>query len=236
MKDWYAIWTFVSTILALAVGWGFTQASAWLTLKEADRRVRRETLYFLLELYHQFIGLKNFDKASRLYTDPLLAHFGAGGDEAIRAELSGMNKLILRTAANPILLEKAAALKTGYHASLLKLAAVDPLNASLLRGLEGIIDSIDRTVRLMQNPQAEHGLAFTALDIYQSAKVRQYLEDKLLPNATELLASIIRDLAKETGDVTSQQINQVLAKRVKTDAQIEETVREMMNDLPAIIR
>lgn len=65
--------------------------------------------------------------------------------------------------------------------------------------------------------------------------MRQYLEDKLLPKATELLAGIIKNLAKETGDITSRQIEQVLVKRVKTDEQTEKIMREMMKDLPTII-
>lgn len=237
MKDWSAIWTFISTILALAVGWGFTQASAWLTNRQADQRVRKEVLYFLLELYHQLISLQNLDKAGRIWIDSLLDSFGVQADETNeneREQLAGLYRPILRSGATPLLLERMAEIQEGYQACLLKLATVDPLNASLLRGQAGVLSRIDRIITQMQTPG--HSFHLTEASPHQLTKLRQFLEDKLLAKTVPLLVGVIKELATAVGGSTNKKLIRTLDRRTKFDAETEKIYREMFTELPAILK
>jgi hypothetical protein len=233
MKDSSAIWTFISTIIALAVAWAFTQATAWLTSRQADQRVRKEVLYFLLELYYQLIALQNLDKAGRIWVDTLFSNFGEEADEQTRDQLAGLYRPMLRARATPMLLERLAELQEGYQACLLKLATVDPLNASLLRGQASVLSRVDRLISQMQSPEQEFHLAEATP--HQIAKLRQYFEDKLLAKTVPLLTDVIKELARTVGGSTNRKLVRTLSRRTTFDAETEKSYREMLTELPAIL-
>jgi hypothetical protein len=188
----------------------------------------------LLELHHQLGSIQQLDKASRIYIDALLGHFAAESSDQERAELAKIYKPVMRMTMNPLVVERLANIKEGYQACLLKLAAVDPLNAYLLRGQQEILSSIDRVLETFQNPEA-HGINFEAASPGQLMRLRPYFEEKLLPKATTILSSIIRELASTVGGATSQKLEQVLASRSKNEEELDKIMKELMEGLPAII-
>jgi hypothetical protein len=229
MKDWAPIWAFISTLLALAVGWGLTQATSWLSLRQADKRMRSEVLYFLLELHHQLTGLQRIGQAGYAIVASIGQAVGQEMPLDFADQFAELYAPIARKMVGPLFTDRLTDLRQGYQVCLLKLAAVDPLNASLLRGQDEVVSYLDRILVAMENPEAQ-GLTMEAATPEQLAKFRHHFEKKLLDHTIKLLLQVMQELAKDIGGKTQKGLAATLAKRAKSDADVRQEMTDLIQE------
>lgn len=228
MKDW----SVVGPLLGLLIGWGFNQATAWLATQQADKRVLKETLYYLLELHHQLSGVTRVEKSIEAFATCVQKRDPENyASEEARAKLMEQLRPPLRSMLAPMIGERLSNLKDGYSASLLKLASVDPVNAYRLRGSEEALKTVDAIMTALSR-EVESQLQVTlTTPIVQKQLVylRKQLEDKSLVDTGEKVLTVLLEIAEKIGGSTHKQLKAELARQKANLKSMEQDVDKMLD-------
>lgn len=231
MKDWTAI----LPLVGVAVGWLLNQATARRTERLADQRVIKEVLYFLLELHHQLaipIAIEAHLPAvvallrKKAPTKPPVEY-----ENAIDEVLAD----ILRDTFLPIVSQQLANLKESYITSLLKLSAVDPLNAYRLRGLEEILQLAPQMTDAMQTAGTAHLGEVTTPPTELLKFVRQQLEPAGIANSQEIVEEVMQQLASQLNRRTQRGLAEELAKSGPSEEDLVERLGGAMEQIWATL-
>jgi hypothetical protein len=228
MNDWSA----VLSLVGVAFGWGLTQASTLLATRQADKKVLKEVLYFLLELHRLLSALErmNTQLPSMLAT---LKRYASTPPPELQSDLDALIERFLRAGIAPIIGEQLAGLKDGYNASLLKLATVDPVNAYRLRGQDAIIQKVPQVLAALQTAAATHLDATTPLPPEVQAFFHQHLEARDIRETTALVREIAEQHAQQLGRRTKKQVDAVFAKHRQKELDLQTEFNDWMQQAAA---
>jgi hypothetical protein len=126
------------TLFGVALGSVLTQLSTWLGIRQADRRTGKEALYYLLELHRLLTTVDRLHRQLPVVITTI-RQYTAYTSPTSEAEVDQMLSTWLHGLAAPLIGRQLTALKGGYEASLLKLAALDPVGAYRLRGMDELL-------------------------------------------------------------------------------------------------
>lgn len=231
MKEWTAI----LPLVGVGIGWLLNQATARRTERLADQRVIKEVLYFLLELRHQLaipIAVEaHLPAVVALLRKTAPVKPPVEYEDAIDEMLSNL----LRDTFLPIVSQQLASLKESYTTSLLKLSAVDPLNAYRLRGLEEILQLAPQMTDAMQAAETAH-LGETTTPPSKLLKfVRQQLEPTGIANSQEIVEDVMQQLASQLNRRTQRGLAAELAKSGPSEEDLAERLDENIQQIWATL-
>jgi hypothetical protein len=189
-------WDALGPLVGLAVGWGFTQASTVLATRQADKKVLKETVYFLLEVYDHLSKFERMEKAVPLYMATLREHLSHDPPPpSVEQMLHQMLQAQISDAVGKGLTE----LRGAYNACLLKLSSVDPINAHRLSGLENVITQVGN---LMDSSMK--GMPDVLATDPRSALLRELLKPTIESEAVKNTLSSIQEILLETAEKISR--------------------------------
>lgn len=243
MKNEVNYWLATIPISVAALVWILNQLSTLVNLRLADRRVLRETIYFLLELRHLLrvaLKLRNPNKFSTLFFTSLEQRVpGLTFSDAERAPFDAMIAQILpKMEAQMVAM---SGLRDGYAAAILKLSSVDPLNAYRLRGKDSLLSFVNDL-----NEQATDVLTQQASTLndpgrqqrmQRTAQLIQPKSNALLINAgIKEVEEILRDIARKVGWNEQRQLKRLLVEdEAASDAAVQQALEEGVNGLVEVI-
>lgn len=134
------IWTTILPLIGVVIGWGLSQLTSYFSTIAADRKILKEALYFLLELYGQLTFLKNIEDAVDSYFKVLSNSI----PDIIpnQKEFEKIQPLIMKHVINfnnPRIETELQELTANFDNCLIKLSSVDPVNAYRLKGKNKIV-------------------------------------------------------------------------------------------------
>jgi hypothetical protein len=140
MKD---ILIAVLSLIGVALGWGFTQYSSHLASTQSDKKVLKETLYFLLNIYHYASAVSVMEGIGDTFITSLKSsipdiEFKSKEEDEI---LYGIRKALIEY-NYPMIKNELEGLTLKYENCILRLSSVDPVNAFILQGKTNIISDI----------------------------------------------------------------------------------------------
>jgi hypothetical protein len=243
MKESVNYWLATIPLSVAALAWALNQFSAVLTSWLADRRILKETLYFLLELRHSFkvvLALRDPAKYTQMYADALQRRLpGIVLDSTDQAQLTDAIGQVLRGIEVRMIAESG--LQEGYAAALLKLSSVDPINAYRLRGKDSLLsfvgelnehtqEVIGQQAHLRANPERQQRML-------QTAKLVQPHTDTLLIKAgLEEIEQVLIEIAQKIGWRIRRELRELLTEAdPSTEAHIQQAMEEGVNKLVEVI-
>lgn len=144
------------TLLGVGLGAALTQVATWVNMRQADKRNIKEALYSLLEFDYALTGLVRLNASLPLMVRLLKKQFPIAIPPQIEVELDKLLTSLLRDTFTPIFSQPLTELRESYHASLLKLAPIDPIGAYRLRGQADVMQRLPTMVQAMQAAGAKH--------------------------------------------------------------------------------
>jgi hypothetical protein len=234
MKEPVNYWLATIPLAVAALAWILNQFSAAFTLRLADRRILRETLYFLLELRHllkSVLKMRNPAPYTQMFAEALQQRLpGITLDTADRSQYTGAIQQVLQGMEMRMLAESG--LQEGYAAALLKLASVDPISAYRLRGKDVLLSAVGELNKHTQEVlgQQEHLQADVDRQqrTLQTAKLMQPHTDTMLINTgLKEIEQVLADIAKKIGWRERRELQYILT---KAEPAVDEVIRLAMVD------
>jgi hypothetical protein len=241
MKEEVNYWLATIPISVAALAWALNQFSTVLTLRLADRRILRETIYFLLELRHLF-------RAATQLRDP--AKYASIYFEALQHRLPGITfttteraqfteviaQLLHKMEAN---LANDTSPPEGYAAALLKLASVDPLNAYRLRGkdsLLSLVGDLGENTREVLAQQENLRVDADPMRIHRmhqvTKRVQPHTDALLIKAALVEIEDVLADIARKVGWREHRKLQELLLESdTANDIAIQKAMREGVDKL-----
>lgn len=143
MEGWSA---FLFTLGGLCMGWALTQATEWLRRKDEYRRTYKEVLSYLLDLYHLLQVLRSDVKpALGKMASAMAAKRGEQlPNDEVEARASDYPFEQLQQRMESLIGPRLIELKSGYGATVQKLASIDPVLAYSLRNQDDFLSILDQ--------------------------------------------------------------------------------------------
>lgn len=226
-------------LVGVAFGWGLTQVTNFLNIYLSDRRILKETLYFLLELYQQISTVKSIDDASESYLrtlDKSIPNFTSNEIEYKQA-LQVIRKM-MTDFHNPRIETELQELNENYDNCLLKLASVDPISAYRLKGRNKIVSYLNQwndyaTETILSNPLVNAD----PKAIQFSEILKPQIEIRLIDESLTDLKEIIKTLVKKIGGKAKKDFDKLIVfSESETKIEIDERMKKYVNEvmIPAI--
>jgi hypothetical protein len=225
------------TLLGTLLGGGLTHLQAWRSSRQADKRILRECLYPLLEVYALLMQAGQL----RAYCQELVSHLKQEFPDAFSAStaetedeklLEFMSQLLL-----PRLTQEMQQVKESFDASLCKLASVDPISAHRLQGKESVISTLrDYTASLTEKivevaePEEQVSVATTLPVLYT------FLEQAMVVQAVERVAEILLRIAKRIDAQTLQETKQVMNRKQAKTAENKQDIQNFIRQFTPMLR
>lgn len=230
---------FIITVLSVTLGWLFTQLTNYINVYKSDRRIQKETLYFLLELYHHISKLRKIDLAAKSYADIIKIE----APDLVQDEKEFENaiwflKSIIKKFQHPKIDQELADLDENYNSALIKLASVDPINAYRLRGKNQIIRHLNDWTQIIQrtaNSNNSENEDDSFLEFVNEITLE--LEIQLVNETLEDLKEIAFEISKKIDRNThNETINLSIFSNEKSEIKIDERVEYYVKEtlIPAM--
>ncbi|RPD43749.1 hypothetical protein DNI29_23095 [Hymenobacter sediminis] len=227
MSTFTQILPVAGTLLGTLVGGALTHLLAWRNSQQADKRILRECLYPLLEVYALLMQAGQLRTFCRELLTELKEHFpDTFPASTVELEdeklLEFMSQLLL-----PRLTQEMQQVKESFDASLLKLASVDPISAHRLQGKESVISTVrdytaSLTEKIVEVAKPEEQIsAAAALPVLYT-----FLEQAMVVHAVKRVEEIVVRIAKRIDKQTLQEAQQVM---VRNQAKTTERKQEIQN-------
>jgi hypothetical protein len=215
------MYTLAGVVLGALLTALLTQASTWLGIRQADQRTKREAVYFLLELRRLLSVLARWNRLIPQFLSRvrgLIPELTPDLDAALDKQLEDW----LRAMPAPVIGPQLAALKAGYEAGLLKLAAIDPVGAYRLRGMDELLERLPQMLQTVHTTSAAQ-LGITLPDPAEMTEIatffRQHLEVDSIAEAFTLVHSVVEELVGELDRRTQQRWKEELAREFRQETQ-----------------
>lgn len=218
---------FIIAVVSLTLGWLFTQLTNYINIYKSDRRIQKETLYFLLELYHHISKLKKIDHAAKSYADIIKKE----EPELIQDEQELENAIWLlkseiKKFQYPKIDQELAELDKNYNDALIKLASVDPINAYKLRGKNQIIRYLSDWTQIIQRITNSNNSDYEDSSFLNFVnEITIELEIQLVNETLEDLREITFEISKKIDRNThNKTINLSIFSNEKSEIKIDEKI------------
>jgi hypothetical protein len=213
------------------VGWLFTQASAWLGTRQADQRTIKETLYSLLELQNLLNGLVQLNARLPFLVTLFRKQFPIAPPPEVEAAVDELIAKLLRDSFVPLISQQLSDLNESYHASLLKLAPLDPVSAYHLRGQADVMQKLPLLLQGLQAAGAKHLDSTTPPPPSLIAFFQQHLEADELVEARDTVRKAITQLSQQLTKRTQLAVAEVLSSKEPTEQEQEAWAADYMQHL-----
>ena len=204
----------------------------------------KESLYYLLELHSQVAVLQRTSVGVGVYLDAISKRLP---ELSTVPELRHEIEKLMKKAVRPFLVARAAQtlqqMKDGYGAALLKLAAVDPVSAYELKGVDDLFTFQTQAAEFVNSQ------LFTNLGITPEPNSVTVLADSLVPEAENQqhikvqrkLESVTLRIAQSIGRSTKRNTVNILAVNCASKpehsadllAYLEETILPLLDKMQA---
>lgn len=228
-------------LVGVLLGWGLARLTKYFDIYYADKRILKETLYFLLELFGQLTTVKNVEDCSNIYLEEITKSCpDLIIDQRDFEQARQMLKKMLTDFNNPRVETELYDLTKNYEECLFKLAAVDPINAYRLRGKNKIISYLDQwnnfvSKTILMDPAIKSDLH--AKQFNDALKPR--LETGLIKETLNELKEIINSISAKIGGKTSKESKKLIIlstpeSKIDIESEMKKRVEEII--LPEIRR
>lgn len=203
-------------LLGVAMGWGFTQLTNYFNIRHSDKRILKETLYFLLELLYNISNLKS----PNVIVDSIINNSQNPNNEPQQEPhqiLPNALKNTIRAFTFPRTANKLLELKVSYENCLIKLSAVDPISAYRLKGMNETIEFLTQIENFPQK-LINDGNSISKEELDQVSTVFQnVLEPTIVDKQMDVLFEVIELISKKLGRKFHNQLNELSIIRSITD-------------------
>lgn len=237
-------WISILPVAGVVLGWCLNQITTAYTSSQADKRVLKESLYYLLELHSQVAVLQRTSVGVGIYLDVLSKRLP---ELTTAPELRHEVEKLMKKAVRPFLVTRAAQnlqqMKDGYGAALLKLAAVDPVSAYELKGVDDLFSFQTQAAEFVS------GQLFNNLGVIPEPQTLAVLADSLVPEAENQqhikiqrkLETVTLRIAQSIGRSTKRNTADILAVNCATKpehsadflAYLDETILPLLDKMQA---
>lgn len=228
---------FLITILPLVgvlLGWGLTQLTNYFNVYLSDRRVLKETLYFLLEMHQQISTVKSIEGGAESYLRTLntsIPNFTSSQEDYDQA-LQVIRKM-MADFHNPRIETELQDLNENYDKCLLKLATVDPISAYRLKGRNKIVSYLNQwnnyaDETIMANPMVSADPKATQF----SEALKPKIETSLISESLQDLREIIQAITKKIGGKTKKDFDKLIVlSQADTKTEIDERMKKYVEEV-----
>lgn len=228
-------------VIGVILGWGLTQLTNYFNIFFSDRRILKETLYFLLELYQQISTVKSIEDGAESYLRSLntsIPNFTSSQEDYDQA-LQVIKKM-MTDFHNPRIETELQDLNENYDKCLLKLATVDPISAFKLKGRNKIISYVNQwnsyaTETIMANPM----VCIDPKAIQFSEALKPQVESDILNESLQDLREIIKTIARKIGGKTRQDFEKLIVlSPIDSKTELDDRMKKYVEDvmIPTIIK
>ncbi len=229
--------TFIITILPLIgvlLGWSLTQLSNYFNVYLSDRRILKETLYFLLEMQHQISTVKSIEDGAESYLRTLnssIPNFTLSPEENAKS-LVVIRKMMTEF-HNPRIETELQELNENYDKCLLKLATVDPISAYKLKGKNKIVSYLNQWNNFASENIIINQMAISDPKAIQvSEAIMPQVETELINETLHDLQEIIQTMAKRIGGKTRTDFGkQIMKSQSETKTEVDERMKKFVDEI-----
>jgi hypothetical protein len=232
----YLEWKDILPLLGVVIGWLLTRFTMRRTEQLADRRVIKEVLYSLLELNGVLDGLARAHTLLPALVPRLRKQLPVAPPAEFEAAIDEMLTSMLRETLVPVLGQQLASLKEDYAASLLKLAAVDPINAYRLRGQAELLERLPQIMTAWQQTFVAHVGEPTKSQPDLLPVFRQHLEPREISETRKLIQDVMQQLARQLDRNSRRQLAALLVKRGPSEQEIAGLMERQMAELLPVLQ
>lgn len=217
-------WAFVGTLLAVVIGWSLNQFSSKKKDTREDKKILKESLFYLLELRYLITNL-NVGKLLTIATTEILKKFpkelqNETSIDVVRKTLHPYLVLLIKET----FLENENSLSSQYKAAIVKLSSVDPILAYRLSGKENVIRQVEKikqeAINLVPNNSDEDAKIISAISTE--------LDDKIFSDFLPLLDELIIEMASNIKTSYEDEV-QVLLNKLEDNSQFVETIQPIID-------
>lgn len=226
-------WTYIGALFSVAFGWFLNELGQWFRTRKEDKKIKKQVLYNLLEVYYTFSRLDTSDITKNI-TNAVLSRIP---QEEQTDELKQQMNLLYSTIANNIIKEEIASkfdsIEKKYTEAIDHLAAIDPITAYRLNGRAKIMQGFEMMHSSMEEVQEHFPEGNNEEMQTQITSVINILKPDIIKEG-------IQDLEEEITNI-SLGINPLLYYRTKKTIQVikdrmkdnfKEEIEELINKLP----
>lgn len=196
-------------LVGVLLGWGLTQISNYFNIYLSDKRILKETLYFLLELHKQISDVKLIEEVAE--TSIKILNDSIPNFTSNQTEYEQVVQIMKKNASdfhNPRIETELKELNENYDKCLLKLASVDPIIAYRLKGKNKIISYLSQwnnfaTEAIISNPLVNSD----PKTLQFSDTLKPQVETDLINESLKDLKEIILEIIKSIGGKTKNNFN-----------------------------
>jgi len=230
-----SFFTAILPLVGVFFGWGLTQLTNYFNVYLSDRRILKETLYFLLELYQQISTVKTIEEFAESYIRTLnesIPNFTSSQKDYDQA-FQLMRKM-MSDFHNPRIETELQELNENYDKCLLKLATVDPINAYRLKGRNKIVSYLNKwnnfaTEAIITNPLVNADPK--AMQFSEALKPQ--VETELISETLQDLREIIDSVANKIGGKIKKDFLKLIVlspteKKIELDDRMKKYVNDVM--------
>jgi len=200
--------TAILSLVGVVIGFFLQQITIFFNDKKADKKVLKQTLFFLLEIHHKVSVAQSVEAFSESYFRSFVKRHNV---IEIPEDLNdGILRQIIRTVVGPLLNPKIEMdlkeLSENYEKCILLLSTFDPVNAYRLKGQNKIISDLSK----LSNYAAETMIS----NLPNAEYVKKFSEQISLEMTSTICLAFLEHLRK-TIETTAKRIDKNILKGVK---------------------
>lgn len=222
------LWTFIG----IGFGWTLNQASQWFRARAEDKKLLKQVLFNLLEMYYQ-CNRVDFSKVLTSITEVVFKKIPKEAQtEEVKTQILTAYTGILETILRPVMIEDLRQIENNYQASIKDLAKIDPIKSFFLSGKTSVVSKIelylDNAVVELKNTFPNEKIQIEADTKTVFTKMRENIHSEIL---TEI-ESDSRKIAWKINPVLWLRTLWTLSKlKKRANASIDKEIEEFINKL-----
>ena len=223
--------TILGPLLGVYIGWGLTTHSQRKKDLREDNRIRKEVIFYLLELRHLMLGL-DMAPLKRLYQQVIKERIpGEYSPEMLESITDAFLPKMAAQLIQPIFQSKYPGIKTNFPIVVTKLSAVNPMLAFELSGREDMITHLDHFKNYL-NECFKESESTPELVTFKKM-LENGLDTEAITQTRDNIDELIFKLCEETGSSIGKNVREKLgvldARYSNSGNELSDQIREALD-------